>query len=94
MDDALSKSVMSILKFAPLCLLFNGYWLMDNKQFFENAWAYKDKAHDNMKSQHFIGFRICQSSPMILAAILCTISVVIQTVVPEDQLKKMGFTMS
>lgn len=30
MDDALSKSVLSILKFAPLCLLFNSFWLMDN----------------------------------------------------------------
>lgn len=30
MDDKLSRSVISILKYAPLCLLFNGFWLLDN----------------------------------------------------------------
>lgn len=94
MDAALSKSVLSILKFAPLCLLFNGYWLLDNKQFFENSWAYKDKAHENMKSNHFIGFRVCQSSPLILAGTLCLISVIVQMIIPEEQLKSMGFTMA
>jgi len=43
MDDSLSNSVLSIMKYAPLMLLFNGYWLMDNKQFFDNVWHYKDK---------------------------------------------------
>lgn len=31
MDNSLSNSVLSILKYAPLMLLFNGYWLMDNR---------------------------------------------------------------
>lgn len=31
MDDSLSKSVLSILKYGPLCLLFNGFWLLDNR---------------------------------------------------------------
>lgn len=43
MDNSLSDSVLSIMKYAPLMLLFNGYWLMDNKQFFDNVWHYKDK---------------------------------------------------
>lgn len=43
MDDSLSNSVLSILKYGPLLLLFNGFWLMDNRQFFDNKWHYKDK---------------------------------------------------
>ena len=31
MDDSLSNSVMTIMKYAPVMLLFNGYWLMDNQ---------------------------------------------------------------
>jgi hypothetical protein len=31
MDNSLSDSVLSIMKYAPIMLLFNGYWLLDNK---------------------------------------------------------------
>lgn len=77
MDNALSNSVLSILKYAPLCLLFNGWWLLDNKQFFDNVWIYKDKSTENMKSGHHVGFHTCQSSPMLLSGILCGLVVII-----------------
>lgn len=34
MDDALCKSILQILKYGPIILLLNTYWLMDNKLFF------------------------------------------------------------
>jgi hypothetical protein len=77
MDDALSKSVLSILKFAPLCMLFNAYWLLDNRQFFDNVWIYKDKITDNMKSGHFVGFKNNQASPLLLAGCLCALVVIV-----------------
>lgn len=77
MDNALSNSVLSILKYAPLCLLFNGFWLLDNKQFFDNVWNYKDKSTETMKSGHLINFHVCQSSPLILAGCLCMLVVII-----------------
>lgn len=58
MDNALSKSVLGILKFAPLCLLFNSFWLLENKQFFDNVWNYKAKSNEFMKSGHLVGFRV------------------------------------
>ena len=77
MDDALSKSVLSILKFAPLCLLFNAFWLLDNRQIFDNVWLYKDKTTHNMKSGHFFTFKVNQASPLLLAAALSTLVVII-----------------
>lgn len=77
MDDALSKSVLSILKFAPLCLLFNAFWLLDNRQIFDNVWLYKDKTTHNMKSGHFVGFKVNQASPLLLAAALCALVVIV-----------------
>ena len=53
MDNSLSDSVLSILKYAPMLMLFNGYWLMDNRQFFDNVWHYKDKVTENMWADHF-----------------------------------------
>lgn len=94
MDDALSKSVLSILKYAPLCLLFNGFWLLENKQFFENVWNYKARTTDNMKSGHFVTFKVTQASPLLLAGCLCSLVVVIHIIVNYDTLKEYGFTMT
>jgi hypothetical protein len=58
MDDSLSKSVLSILKYGPLCLLFNGFWLLDNRQFFDNVWIYKNKSTENMMSGHHVGIKV------------------------------------
>lgn len=94
MDDALSKSVLSILRFAPLCLLFNTFWLLDNKQFFDNVWVYKDKSTMNMKSGHLVGFRVNQASPLLLAGVLQILIIIVQTLIPADLLKRAGYTMS
>lgn len=94
MDDALSKSVLSILKFAPIFLLFNGFWMLDNRQYFDNVWIYKNKVTHNMMSGHFPNFKVNQASPMLLAGFLCLVIVLIQMVVPDDMLKRSGFTMA
>ena len=44
---------------------------------FDNVWLYKDKTTHNMKSGHFVGFKVNQASPLLLAAALCTLVVII-----------------
>lgn len=34
MDNMLSLNALSKIKWAPLFLLFNGFWIVDNKQMF------------------------------------------------------------
>lgn len=94
MDNSLSDAVLSIMKYAPLMLLFNGYWLMDNRQFFDNVWHYKDKVTQNMLSDHLIEYRVCQSSPLFLMSLTCVALIVVQLVIPSELLLKWGFTMS
>jgi len=36
MDNVLTKNAMSMVKMAPLFLLCNGFWMVDNKQIFRN----------------------------------------------------------
>ena len=31
MDDTLSKNALALLKYSPLFLLFNGYWMISNR---------------------------------------------------------------
>lgn len=94
MDDALSKSVLSMLKFGPLCLLLNGFWLLDNRQFFDNVWIYKNKSTENMMSGHHVGIKINQSSPMLLAGMLCLMVIFVHLIFSAETLKSAGFTMA
>lgn len=94
MDNSLSDSVLSIMKYAPIMLLFNGYWLIDNRQFFDNVWHYKDKITDNMWSDHKIVYRVCQSSPLFLMSMTCVCLIAVQVIIPTDLLLKWGFSMS
>lgn len=82
MDNSLSDSVLSIMKYAPAMLLFNGYWLMDNRQFFDNVWHYKDKVTENMLADHYPSYRVCQSSPLFLMSMTCIIIIIVQIVIP------------
>jgi len=40
LDDNLSKSVLRILKWSPILFLFNGYWMLTNRQIFENKFSF------------------------------------------------------
>lgn len=39
MDDSLTKMAVSMLKNGPLFLLCNGWWMLSNKQIYENTWS-------------------------------------------------------
>lgn len=54
MDNQLNDSALNLFSFAPIFLIMNGYWMVDNKAIFDNFWDYRMKAQDNMKSGHLI----------------------------------------
>ena len=59
MDNKLNNNALNMLRYAPMFLLMNGFWLVDNRTIFNNKWHYKDRATEFMKSDHFFeGFKI------------------------------------
>lgn len=40
LNDELSNTAISILKWCPLFMLFNAYWMLGNCQIFGNKWSY------------------------------------------------------
>ena len=52
MGNILSNRVIEIIKFSPLFLLFNGYWMLSNLQIFNNNWSYIMNLLEPMKSGH------------------------------------------
>lgn len=54
LDDTLTINALSVLKWAPLILLMNCYWMLSNKLMFDNDWSYINKQSDKMQSVHFL----------------------------------------
>jgi hypothetical protein len=46
LDDKLTINCINMLKIAPIMLLFNGYWMISNRQIYENKWYYIGKTTD------------------------------------------------
>jgi hypothetical protein len=69
MDDTLSKNALNLIKWAPLFLLFNGYWMLSNRQIFENSWSYIMTSRDTMASKHiFNRLDINHATPLAVMA--------------------------
>ena len=54
MDNSLNKNALSMVSFAPMFLLMNGFWMIDNRIIFDNYWEYRMRINENMKSGHFL----------------------------------------
>ena len=70
MGEDLAQEALGITKYAPLFLLFNGAWLMDNRQMFENNWNYKMTSVQFMRSGHYLEFAVTSGAPMIFIALI------------------------
>jgi len=46
LDDKLTNNAINMLKWAPLLLCFNGYWMLSNQQIFNNKWHFLERADD------------------------------------------------
>ena len=95
MDNSLNNNALTMASFAPLFLLMNGFWFMDNKAIFNNVWQHRMKITDNMQSGHFFhGFMVNQATPLLLFAIFSWFLRLITFLVPEEELARLGFTLS
>lgn len=66
LDAKLTNNCISMLKWSPLFLLFNGYWMLSNKQIFLNTWEFIEKSTESMRSEHFVYFSVNWAAPILL----------------------------
>ena len=52
MDDRMAKNAMVLLSYCPLIFLINGYWMLSNRQMFENIVNKVTLTTDQMRSDH------------------------------------------
>ena len=55
MDDKMTVNAMKLLSYTPILFLFNGYWMLSNRQMFENVINQIDYSTEEMSSSHFWG---------------------------------------
>lgn len=54
MGDTMINQFIQIVKLAPILLILNGWWMLDNQQIFANKWNYLLKSFQPMPSGHRI----------------------------------------
>lgn len=92
LDDKLTMNALDMLKYAPLLMLFNGYWMLSNRQIFENVYSFIDTTSNQMKSEHLLQWTVNQASPVLLMSLAAVFLIVMQKVFSE-QLTRWGFTL-
>lgn len=95
MDDKLSKNALALAKWAPILLLFNGYWMLGNQQIFMNQWNYIMMESDPMPSGHFMPERLQLSwtTPIYIFLFASLVIILAQAIVPRSVLSSLGFTL-
>lgn len=85
LDDKLTNNMIAMMKWAPLIMLFNGYWMLSNQQIFNNKWSYKPNSLSNthMKSGHYIDLSVNWASPMLIMAFAAVFLVIFIKFCPE-----------
>lgn len=56
LSDTLMQNFTKRVRFAPLLLVFNGWWMISNLQIFQNRWAWIDEKDQQMKSGHSFNY--------------------------------------
>lgn len=93
LDEKLTSNCVSVLRWAPVLLLFNGYWIVGNQQVFLNTWDFVARRGDQMQSAHFVHGGVDWAAPVLL---LCCVAVVLRTIQScfGSRLMQWGFAMS
>lgn len=95
MDDKLTTNAMTLLSYTPILFLLNGFWMLGNRQMFENVVNQIAHSTDPMVTGHDWSTltTVTQASPMLIIGLaLCVIT--FMRVCFYETLTKWGFTLT
>lgn len=93
LDDRLTKSVISILMYAPILMLGNAYWMVSNPSIFNDGFVYIDQLGDSMKSGHLVKFSVDWATPAFVMAV-ASVFILFMTMFFHSHMVRWGFTLS
>jgi len=80
LDDKLTINCINMLKWSPILLLFNGYWMISNKQIYQSTWSYIAKSDETMLSEHYAYFGVNWATPLLYVATMAVFIISIQNI--------------
>ena len=95
MDDKMTQNAMTLLSYTPILFLLNGFWMLGNRQIFENVVNEIADATSVMVTGHDYTTltNVNQATPMLLIG-LALVFITFMRVFFYDTLTKWGFTIS
>ena len=95
MDDKMTVNAMKLFSYTPIILLFNGFWMLSNRQMFENVVNQVALSTEEMTSSHGFGsiFHFDQATPMLLMSFAFTVIVTMKTFF-SGTMKDWGYIIS
>ena len=88
----MTKNLMSLFRWSPLLLLFNGWWMLSNPEIFENSTTVIETQIQGMKSAHRIAFKVDWATPILMVGI-GAVFIVFVTKVFDEQLMEWGYSL-
>ena len=91
----MTQNAMKRMTLAPMLFLFNGYWMLSNKQIFENKVNLINYTTDQMSSSHHLNtmFELDQGTPLLIIC-FAFIFIVIMRIFFYEALVKYGYVLS
>lgn len=69
-DEKMNSAAIGILKYAPLFMMFFGFWALGNNQIFDNKPQPKNNQSDPVTTDHNVALTVNQALPMFLFGIV------------------------
>ena len=95
MDDKMTQNAMKLFTYTPMIFLMNGYWMLSNRQMFENVINSKTYSTEQMESAHgwsTLGV-MSQATPLLLFSFAFMVITILRVGFYE-YLTAWGFTIS
>lgn len=95
MNNSLIRNANYKLMLAPLLLLFNGYWMVDNRQIFDNETHFINKTGELMVSGHYLDnlHKVSRHTPLLVVIVAAVVICILQEFFGE-QLAKFGYSLT
>jgi len=91
-DDKMTKNAVSILRWASVLHLFFGYWMISNKQIFQNVYFFVAQSTEIMLTGHtFSTIKVDQAAPCLMMGAAIAVIIFMQTFFKKT-LKRWGFS--
>ena len=91
----MTENAFKLLSYVPIIFLFNSYWMLSNRQFFDNVINKVDLLSEQMESSHTWStlFEMQPTTPILLISVIITAIALLKTITPK-LLKKWGYVIS